>query len=129
MYRRKRSSGGQALVMATLGLLAMCGMLGLAVDLGWSFFVQKEAQAAADGAALAAVQEAVTRLGTATSTFTCSDPTLQGTNSNQIDCETTSIGCANVMASSNLNNGCLYAQRNGFGWSSPQGVSMQSNAV
>ncbi len=57
--KRHKNSGGQALVMVTLALMAMAGLMGLAVDLGWSYFVQKEAQAAADGAALAAVQEAI----------------------------------------------------------------------
>ena len=62
MNRRKKTSGGQAIVMVTLSLMAMTGMMGLAVDLGWSFFVKKEAQAAADGAALAAVQEVSKRV-------------------------------------------------------------------
>ena len=63
MSRRKKASGGQAIVMVTLALFSMVGMMGLAVDLGWSYFAQKQAQAAADIAALAAAQEAVTRLG------------------------------------------------------------------
>ncbi len=53
MHKRRKTSGGQALVMVTLALFSMLGMMGLAVDLGWSYFVQKEAQAAADTAALA----------------------------------------------------------------------------
>ncbi len=61
--------------MVTLSLISMAGMMGLAVDLGYSYFVQKEAQAAADTAALASVQEAVTRLGVTSnvSGFTCSN--------------------------------------------------------
>src|SRR5579862_7634585 len=110
MSNRKRTSGGQALVMATLGLMAMCGMMGLAVDLGWSFFVQKEAQAAADGAALAAVEEAVVRLGGSTGSFACSQVAdLSGTLPGQIDCETGGISCANVVGTSNLNSGCQFA--------------------
>jgi Flp pilus assembly protein TadG len=58
MSNRKTASGGQAIVMVTLALFSMAGMMGLAVDLGWSYFVQKTAQAAADGAALAAVHDA-----------------------------------------------------------------------
>ena len=50
------------MVMVTFSLIAMAGLMGLAVDLGWSFFVQKEAQAAADGVAMAAVQEAYSGL-------------------------------------------------------------------
>jgi Flp pilus assembly protein TadG len=125
MNRRKKSSGGQAIVMVTLALVAMAGMMGLAVDLGWSFFVEKEAQAAADGAALAAIQEAVARVsaaGVSPSSTTC------GTNA---DCQTTAISCASVGTTSNLNNGCQYALKNGFNWTagSHQNVTMQSNVV
>ena len=79
----------------------MCGMMGLVVDLGWSFFVEKQSQAAADGAALAAVQEAVAHIrsggGSVTGTpcggsspyctdvsginpLSCSSGTITGTN-------------------------------------------------
>jgi hypothetical protein len=37
----------------------MCGLLGLAIDLGWSYFVKKSAQDAADAAALAAAYQAL----------------------------------------------------------------------
>ena len=42
---------GQVLIMVTLALLMLCGMLGLVVDLGWSYFTKKSAQAAADAQA------------------------------------------------------------------------------
>ena len=74
MNRRRKTSGGQALVLVTLGLMAMMGMMGLAVDLGWSFFVEKQAQASADFAAMGAVQEALVRLNGQSFGFTC--PTL-----------------------------------------------------
>ena len=45
---------GQALVMVTFALFAMIGVIGLSMDLGWSFFVRKAAQSAADTAAMAA---------------------------------------------------------------------------
>jgi Flp pilus assembly protein TadG len=125
---RRKKSGGQAIIMATLALLAMCGLMGLAVDLGWSFFVQKQAQAAADAAALGAVQEAMTRLrsgGGSVTGYTCASG---GTGATQVDCQTTKIGCASVPATSNLNNGCQYARQNGFDWTtSRQDVTMQSN--
>ena len=38
MRQTKNLQSGQAIVMVTLSLFAMCGMMGLAVDLGWSFF-------------------------------------------------------------------------------------------
>ena len=124
--KRRKNSGGQALVMVTLALMAMAGLMGLAVDLGWSYFVQKEAQAAADGAALAAAQEAmiqITSAGIAVTAFTC------GSVMN-VDCQTTVKPCGQIGSSSNLNNGCLYAKANGFDYtqaSSRQNVTIQSN--
>ena len=129
MNRRMKASRGQALVLVTLSFIAMAGLMGLAVDLGWSFFVQKQAQAAADGAALAAAQEAVTRLGgggAGATGFTCA---TAGTGAGSVDCQTTPISCSSVISTSNLNNGCKYALSNGFNWtgSSRQNVTIQSN--
>ena len=104
MNRRKQASGGQAIVMVTLALVSMCGMMGLAVDLGWSFFVQKTAQAAADGAALAAVQETLKlNGGNGLGSITCGS--VAGC--------TAAVGC-DTIGSGNLYNGCLYATANGF---------------
>ena len=71
--------------MVTLALFSMMGMMGLAVDLGWSYFSQKQAQAAADSAALAAAQEAVTRLGVSSdvSGFNCGST---GVGANKVEC-------------------------------------------
>jgi hypothetical protein len=132
MIRRKKTSGGQAIVMVTLALIAMCGMMGLAVDLGWSFFVEKQAQAAADGAALAAVQEAVSRLGgggSAISGFTCGSSSA-GTGATQVDCEPANppTRCGSVLATSSLHVGCSFAKTNGFDDSvARQKVTMQSD--
>jgi hypothetical protein len=41
----------------------MCGLLGLAVDLGWSYFIKKSAQNAADSAALADAYQALSAVG------------------------------------------------------------------
>ncbi len=113
--RRKTRRSGQALVLVTLALIAMAGILGLAVDLGWSFFVQKQAQAAADGAALAAVQEALQDIraaNMAVTAFTC------GSVAN-VACQAAPISCGNVSGTSNLANGCQYAIANGFNYTSP----------
>jgi Flp pilus assembly protein TadG len=125
--QRHKKSGGQALVMVTLSLMAMAGFMGLAVDLGWSYFVQKQAQAAADGAALAAVQEAVLNIrakGIAPSAFACGGVT-------GVLCQTTPVSCTSAAVNStNLQNGCLYAKTNGFDYtnaSSRQKVTIQSN--
>src|ERR1700743_3522225 len=103
MNRRKNASGGQALVMVSLALFSMAGMMGLAVDLGWSYFTQKEAQASADGAALAAVHEAWSRLGgTVAGGVACNTKSSCATS--PVDC-----GTGVATATSNLYNGCLYA--------------------
>src|SRR5208282_6269125 len=59
MKKLRGARRGQALLLVTLSLFAMCGLLGLAVDLGWSYFVKKSAQNAADAAALAAAYQAL----------------------------------------------------------------------
>ncbi len=100
--RNLRKKRGQALIMVTAALIAMCGMLGLTVDLGWSFYVKKSAQAAADSAALAAAYEALRVVGTGT--YTC------GSN---VDCGATPMACTSI-SSGNLLGACQYAQRNGF---------------
>lgn len=41
MHRSRKR--GQILVLMTFALFVMCGMLGLAVDVGWSYFVKKSA--------------------------------------------------------------------------------------
>ena len=122
--QRFRRSRGQAIVLVTLGLLAMCGLMGLAVDVGWSMFVEKQAQAAADTAALASVEEAISRL-TVTNTFSCSASTSVSCSPNPVNCASLSSTTTN-----NLWNGCLYAMKNGFndGSTSPvQAVTIQAN--
>jgi Flp pilus assembly protein TadG len=95
LHPHRKNTRGQVIVMVTLALLAMFAIMGLAVDLGWSFFVRKQAQAAADSAALAAIHAA-----------------FAGT----IDCAhaacTAPVACPG--ATLNLANGCLYAKQNGF---------------
>jgi hypothetical protein len=110
-----RNRKGQALLMVTLTLVAMFGIMGLAVDLGWSFYVRKAAQAAADTAALAAAQGALTAsedsgvLDSSTAATTPSGP----------------VGCPGAPA--NLGNGCTYARQNGFPKTSAQKVLMEAD--
>lgn len=93
---------GQALPLVTLGLIAMCGMMGLAVDLGWSYFVKRAAQSATDAAAQAAAEQALNTVGQA-GTFSCAGA--------QVTCQPLPVSCN---ASGNLNTGCLYAQQHDF---------------
>jgi Flp pilus assembly protein TadG len=71
----RRGRRGQALLLVTLSLFAMCGLLGLAVDLGWSYFVKKSAQNAADSAALAEAYQALANGGETAASFS-GDPTV-----------------------------------------------------
>ena len=100
-YRGKR--GGQAIVLVTLALIAMCGLMGLAVDLGWSFYVHKTARAAADSAALGAAKQALANLSGA-GPWQCTTP--------GITCHFGLIDCS--AATGNLLVGCQYAEQNGF---------------
>lgn len=127
MNRRKRTSGGQAIVMVSLALFSMAGMMGLAVDLGWSYFTQKEAQASADGAALAAVHEAWARLGGSVATgVTCAN------TANNLYCSPSvppiDCGTGNASGTSNLYNGCLYAINNGFNYESNSKIKVRMQA-
>jgi len=112
--KKSEKSGvkGQAIVLVTLALIALCGIMGLAIDLGWSYFLEKQAQTAADLSALAGAQEALTRLGNA-SGFVCP---VAPSGSTQVYCQPTEITCTVVSSTntSNLWNGCLYGQQNGF---------------
>ena len=86
--------------MATLSLALTIGIIGLVVDLGMGRYTRRTAQAAADAAALAAAAQALTSAGQ-TATLQC------GVN---VTCQSLS----SCPASGNLQNGCLYAQQNGF---------------
>lgn len=125
-----RCRKGQAIVLVTLALFAMVGLMGLAVDMGWSFYVEKTSQAAADSAATAAVIE-VLKIGgqgpydpggfrlndfggtvvippNSTSRYTCpSSPPNPQAGVNYLSREVA----------------CLYALRNGFG----AGANTQTN--
>jgi hypothetical protein len=128
MSNRKKTSGGQAIVMVSLALISMSGMMGLAVDLGWSFFTQKAAQAAADDAALSAVQSAygiIVQQFKYPSWFSfCSD-------TGQVTCKPTPVTCDPANAGlNNLQTGCLYAKNDGFvpgGHGGRQNVLIQAN--
>ncbi|MBK5294213.1 MAG: hypothetical protein JJE04_21355 [Acidobacteriia bacterium] len=113
---------GQAILMVTLALIAMFGILGLAVDLGYSFFVRKAARTAADAAALSAVRAAFNVAGT-TGPYTC--------GATGVTCAPTPITCpASPSGTDNLTVGCQYAVQNGFyegGNAGSQHVSLTAN--
>src|SRR5579871_5615416 len=109
---------GQALLLVTLSLFAMCGLLGLAVDLGWSYFIKKSAQNAVDAAALAAAYRAVEVVGETAPFPSSYSHALAPCPQSGVD----------VLA-----KGCLYANQNGLGFSAGgdsgrQNVTVESGA-
>lgn len=106
---------GQVVIMVVVGLMFMCLVLGLAVDLGYSYFVKLQAQTAADAAAGAAAVYA------ANNGSTC--------GSGGVVCGT-AYNCANPPTSpptTAMQAGCLYAQTNGFLNGGNQSVSLIAN--
>lgn len=115
------STHGQALLMVTLALTFLCGVLGLAVDVGWAYFIKKSAQAACDAAVLAAADEALQQVGQIAA-FACGG---RVSCQPETDCPNSTGGPAN-----NIEAGCLYARQNGFrsgGESGRQRVTMASD--
>ncbi len=89
--------------MVTFAMFLLCGMLGLVVDLGWSYFVRKSAQAAADAAALAAVQ-GVRDTATTLAEYACGA---------RAACEPTPRYCSEI-SGGNLKAACDFAALHGF---------------
>lgn len=119
---RWNRKSGQALIMVTLALFAMCGLMGLAVDFGWAFFVKRAAQRAADTAALAAAREALRSVGQG-GVFAC------GTG---LTCQAATACPANPATppGSNVELACAYSKKNGFitnGNGNRQTVSVEAN--
>jgi Flp pilus assembly protein TadG len=118
--RRER---GQILIMTTLAVIALFGMLALAVDVGWAYYMRKNAQRAADAASMAAAIQVLTNVGNGTITcggnVTCQDPA---------PCPTTIA----TPTTSEINVACLYARQNGFtvgGSNGTQNVTVASGTT
>ncbi len=102
--------------MMTLSLTVILGMLGLAVDLGWAYYRQQAAQAAADAGAIAAVRAAV---ASDPSGPTCAGAVWCGAATN---CPSTAPGAP----STSFDNACMLASANGFTTSGIDTVSVQA---
>lgn len=104
--------------MITFASVMIFAILGLVVDIGWAHFRQRAAQAAADGAALAAVANAV-----------ASSPCNPVCGTNGVACQspTTCPSSISDPPPNNLDAGCLYAKTNGFSNSGNQTVNMSGN--
>jgi hypothetical protein len=96
---------GQTIILLTVGLTVMIGIVGLTVDVGWSYFREQTAQAAAEAAAMGAVKYA---LDNSSGTVTC--------GSNGATCQSATL-CPDPIPSpptSSFDAGCLYAKDNGY---------------
>ncbi len=120
--KRPGSQRGQVLLMVTLSLVAMFGMMALAVDVGWGNYVKRNAQKAADAAALAGAYRVFRQVGEEF-TIPCTGETV---------CQDTAP-CAATLPSQPGNSveaACIYAKTNGFehnGKSGRQGVTVAAN--
>lgn len=118
---RSRSSArhGQTVVLFTLAAIPLFGIMGLAVDLGWTQYRRVAAQSAADAAAMAAALAAYQ--SAAGGSMLC--------NTSGISCNATEFVCPSTLPSTPANNiqaGCLYARDNGFVTAGKQKVAFQS---
>ena len=95
---RANRRSGQTVILATLTLTTMFGTVGLAVDLGWGYFLKQRVQTAADAAASAAAIYALNNADTCAT----------------VSCGTT-LNCTGVTspATTSLQAGCLYATVDG----------------
>jgi len=59
LTRFRRSRSGQAIVIMALAMVAICGMLALAIDAGRLYFQRRLMQDAVDAGALAGAQDLV----------------------------------------------------------------------
>ncbi len=95
-----RNESGQAAITMTLSLVMLMGVLGFVTDLGWAYYKQQSAQAAAEAASLAGAAYA------AANGATCG---VSGVN-----CTTTPTNCSSVSGTSAFETACEYAAANGF---------------
>lgn len=116
MRRKLNRQKGQTALMFTFVVTAMFGTVGLVTDVGWAYYRQQTAYAAAQAAALAAVKAAISMSGGSCGT-------------NNVVCQSETSCPANINANgtlSNIDEACLYAQSNGYTTAGRQKVTVQS---
>lgn len=101
---------GSAAVMFAIAITAMMGLLALAVDLGWAYYVKQTALAAAEAAASAG-------------TITASSTSLACGSS--VVCQSlTSCSSTSMSPVTNVAAACLYGETNGFGTAAHTNLSI-----
>src|SRR5436853_268578 len=93
--RDRKCERGQALLLITLSIVALCGVLGLVVDLGYGYYVRQCAKAAAEAAAMAAAEAALQSVSSGSQIRCGSNSTL---------CNTSPVACSNPPTSPPTNN-------------------------
>jgi hypothetical protein len=107
--------------MVTAGLFVTFGMMALAVDLGWGYFVLRTAQSAADAAALAAAQTAL-EVGEQNGPYVCGSG---------IVCQS-QTPCPSELPESpagSVEVACAYAAQNRFRMASGQTVDVEADVT
>lgn len=108
MLQRQNRQAGQTALLFAMGLTTMFGVIGLVSDVGYVYYRKQNAQAAAQAAAIAAVQQAFATGGVAP---VCNGTTvLCNSYANQYTCPTSISGTG----SNNFEVACLYAKANGY---------------
>jgi hypothetical protein len=121
METNRQFERGQALLMVTVGLVVTFGMVALAVDLGWGYFVLRTAQSAADAAALAAAQTAL-EIGEQNGPYACGSG---------IVCQARAP-CPEQLPESpagTVEVACAYAARNRFRMAAGQTVEVEADVT
>jgi hypothetical protein len=90
--RRRRTAGGQILVVFVIAMMAIIGIVGLAIDGGGAFAQRRDQQTAADLAALAGANDYL--LSNSSSQATTRARTVAGTNNFTNGTGSTSVGVA-----------------------------------
>jgi len=112
--------------MVTMGLIAMCGMMGLAVDLGWSYFVEKQPRLRRTRRR----SRLCRKLARGFPAPSASRVRSRRRQSGLLPAGGCDLHGGRWDYTSNLWNGCLYGQSNGFtdgGLSGRQKVTIQAN--
>jgi hypothetical protein len=114
----QNSRAGQAALMITLSLPVTLGLMGLVVDVGWSYWRQEACRTATQAAVMAA---AIQAKGAAN--LTCASG---------VTCQSTVTTCPSSLPATPTNNlmaGCNYAKANGFVNTGTQLVKYQANTT
>ena len=116
----KRNQRGQTAVLFTLTAVPLFGIMGLVIDIGWSYYRKESAQMAADAAASAAAEFAYMAAGGGAPS--CSTTGVLCSPTTEYTCPATMTGTP----ANNIIAGCMYARDNGFSSTGKQTVTFQS---